>query len=327
MSVLTAGLLVLATATQVQFRPLDAELKAYTYPYPVQFYRIKSQRQDLRMAYMDVKATSPNGKTVVLLHGKNFGGSYWQRTIADLSKAGYRVIAPDQIGFGKSSKPDRYQFSFHTMATHTSELLISLGVTRYMVVGHSMGGMLATRLTLMFPQAVAKLALVNPIGLEDYRSRVPYRTVDQIYAQELKANEQSIRDYQRQAYFAGNWKPEYDKLIEVAVGWTLHKDYPKIAWNSALTSDMIYTQPVVQEFPNLKAPTLLIVGTRDRTAIGKDRVPKEQQEELGRYEKLGKVTASTIPGSKLVEIEGVGHMPQVEAYDRYLAALSDFLGS
>jgi len=52
------------------------------------------------MAYVDVLSPNPNGKTVVLLHGKNFNIAYWEQTIKELSKQGFRVIAPDQIGFG-----------------------------------------------------------------------------------------------------------------------------------------------------------------------------------------------------------------------------------
>ncbi len=68
------------------------------------------------MAYMDVTAKNPNSKTVVLLHGKNFNGAYWKTTIEALTKEGYRVIVPDQIGFGKSSKPVGYQFTFQQLA-------------------------------------------------------------------------------------------------------------------------------------------------------------------------------------------------------------------
>ena len=59
--------------------------------------------QPLRMASMDVApAATPNGKTVVLLHGKSFSGDYSVHTIATLTGQGYRVIAPDQIGFWQS---------------------------------------------------------------------------------------------------------------------------------------------------------------------------------------------------------------------------------
>lgn len=319
------ALTALSAGASAQFVPLDPELKDFAYPFPVAFHEVKDQRQTLKMAYMDVKPAQPNGRTVVLLHGKNFSGYYWERTIRDLSAQGYRVVAPDQIGFGKSSKPQAFQFSFAAFARYTNDLTKELGIDRYDVVGHSMGGMIAARLTLTYPERVNKLILVNPIGLENYQTLIPYRTVDELYAGELKANEQSLRAYQQNVYFDGKWKPEYDALLKTLVGWTLHPDYPQVAWNAALTSDMIYTQPVVVDFPKIKTPTLLIIGTRDRTAPGKDRVSPEAQKALGRYDLLGKATAKAIRGSRLVEIPGVGHMPQVEAYDTYWRALSEFL--
>lgn len=126
-------------------------------------------------------------------------------------------------------------------------------------------------------------------------------------------------------YYDNKWKPEYDRWLTMLAGWTLHEDYPIIAWNSALTSDMIITQPVVYEFKNVKVPTLLIIGTRDRTAIGKDRAPKEYQSKMGLYNELGKKTHRQIKNSKLVELENIGHMPHIEAFDKFFSALSKFL--
>lgn len=253
---------------------LDPELTTYPYPYPVRFHEAETQGQRLRMAYMDVAAERPNGRTVVLLHGKNFSGAYWASTIKALATEGYRVVAPDQIGFGKSSKPASYQFTFHTLAANTRSLLDALGVRRFSLVGHSMGGMLAARMALMYPERVERLALVNPIGLEDWKLVAPYRTVEESFAQELRATPESIREYQRLNYFGGEWKPEYDALTEILAGWTRHPEYRRVAWNAALTSDMIFTQPVLYEFGRLRTPTLLVIGQRDRTAVGKDRVPK-----------------------------------------------------
>ncbi|HEX3757415.1 MAG TPA: alpha/beta hydrolase [Kofleriaceae bacterium] len=303
----------------------DAELSAYPYPYPVRFLELASQQETVKMAYMDVAAPQPNGHTVLLLHGKNFPASYWAPTIRFLLARGYRVIAPDQIGFGKSSKPARYQYSFHQLASNTRAVLDAIGVAKVSVVGHSMGGMLATRFALMFPDRVEKLALVNPIGLEDWKTVVPYRTIDQWFEQEKKATPESVRSYQRNSYYGGTWKPEYEPLIETSIGVLSHPDYPKIAWASALTYDMIFTQPVVYEFPNLKVPTLLIIGQRDRTALGKAGLPKEIAATLGDYPALGKRTAAAIPGAKLVEIPGVGHLPMVEAFEAYSQALAQFL--
>jgi pimeloyl-ACP methyl ester carboxylesterase len=84
---------------------MDIMLNNYEYPYEVHYFNLNVQQQDLKMAYMDVIPENSNGKNIVLLHGKNFNGAYWRTTIERLSKEGFRVIVPDQVGFGKSSKP------------------------------------------------------------------------------------------------------------------------------------------------------------------------------------------------------------------------------
>lgn len=303
----------------------DAELTSFAYPYKVQIYQLESQNQKLKMAYMDVAAPKANGHTVVLLHGKNFSGFYWESTIKFLVELGFRVIVPDQIGFGKSSKPAAYQFTFHTLSLNTKKLLDQLQIKNAVVIGHSMGGMLASRFTLMYPAFVEKLVLVNPIGLEDWRLQAPYPGIDEIYKAELKATPDSIREYQKQAYYAGEWKPDYEKLIVAQSGWTKHADFQRVAWNSALTAEMIYTQPVIYEFSKIKAKTLLIIGQRDRTAVGKQWASADIAKKMGDYPKLGMKVRRLLAHSRLVEFPGVGHMPQVEAYERYKKSITKFL--
>jgi pimeloyl-ACP methyl ester carboxylesterase len=303
----------------------DAVLSGASYPFPVRYLELQTQRQQLQMAYMDVQPERPNGRSVVLLHGKNFSGFYWEPTMRRLLDQGYRVVVPDQIGFGKSSKPQAYQFSFQALAENTRALLTKLGIEQVVVVGHSMGGMLAVRFALLYPTLTDKLVLVSPIGLEDWKRSVRARSVNEWYAEELKATPDSIRAYQKQAYYAGEWRPEYEPLLEFSAGMTQHPDYPKVAWCSALTYDMIFSQPVVYELGDLKPATLLIIGLRDRTAIGRAWAPKETAEKLGNYRELGKQAAAAIAGAQLVELEGVGHLPQVEAFDAYSQALLAFL--
>lgn len=316
---------IFSFTVMAKFVPLDPELTNYKYPFPVSFYSVNYGGEKYRMAYMDLKPKIKNGMTVVLLHGKNFSGSYWEKTAKDLSEAGYRVIMPDQIGFGKSSKPENFPFTFQYLSQLTQELINELQVKNYLLVGHSMGGMLATRMALMYPQKVKKLVLVNPIGLEDWKIKVPYHNVMTNYAAELKNNEASIRKYQQTVYFDGKWKPEYDKNIEILTGWTLHPEYKRVAWNAALTTDMVFTQPVIYEMNLLKMPTLLLLGTRDRTAVGKGWATPKVQKELGRYDLLGKEVIKMIPQGKLVEMPGIGHMPQVEDYETYISHLKDFI--
>ncbi|MFG0244952.1 MAG: alpha/beta fold hydrolase [Phycisphaerales bacterium JB052] len=314
-----------ASDTALQPDRYDARLTGVTYPFPVKAYRFESQQQPLEMAYMDLRPDQPNGQAVLLLHGKNFSGSSWERTAKDLLADGYRVIIPDQIGFGKSSKPEHYQFSFSALATNTNNLLDEIGADKITVVGHSMGGMVASRFTLMFPERTEKLILVNPIGLEDWQHVVPYLTIDQWYANELKKTPDGVRNYMRASYYDGNWAPEYEELAKLQMNWTQSPDKERLAWVSALTYDMIFTQPVIHDFDQIRVPTLLIIGTRDRTALGKNLVSPEARATLGRYERLGKNAQSLIPNAQLVELDGIGHIPQVEAYDAYISAMRRFL--
>lgn len=296
----------------------DAELNGYDYPFEVKTFKFEAQGENLSMAYMDVAPTShANGKTVVLFHGKNFGGFYFERIAKDLSAKGYRILIPDQIGFGKSSKPEHFQYSFAQLARSTHDLLESIGIKEFTLVGHSMGGMLATRYTLLYPESVKKFILINPIGLEDYRMLTGYKTVDEQFQNEFKANEESIKKYQNESYYDGKWKPAYDALIVPAVGWTKGPDRQRLAYTAALTSDMVYNQPVVHEFKNIKTATVIIIGQRDRTAIGKAWASAENQKKMGDYPKLGRATAKAIPKSKLVELPGLGHVPFIEDYERF----------
>jgi pimeloyl-ACP methyl ester carboxylesterase len=261
----------------------------------------------------------------LLLHGKNFNISYWEQTIKELTKNGFRVIAADQIGFGKSTKPANYQYSFQQLAFNTKSILDSLKINKIIVLGHSMGGMLATRFALSYPEMTEKLILENPIGLEDYKVLTSYQTIDANFQNELKNTVETYRNYQLNFYYDHKWKPQYDPWLNLLAGWTLHKDYPIIAWNAALTTDMIFTQPVVYEFKNIKCPTLIIIGTRDRTAIGKERAPRDIQSKMGLYNELGKKTQRAIPNSTLVELDNIGHLPHIESFERFIKPLLEFL--
>ena len=128
-----------AMPTYAAAEPLGASMEGWAYPYPVQMFQFELEGRLVRMAYMDVKPAQPNGRTVVLFHGKNFGGDYWAGTIRALSDKGYRVIAPDQIGFGRSSKPE-IRYSFAMLSDNTLRLLDHLKVARVAVVADSMGG-------------------------------------------------------------------------------------------------------------------------------------------------------------------------------------------
>ncbi|MGB6450074.1 MAG: alpha/beta hydrolase [Steroidobacteraceae bacterium] len=302
-------------------------LEGFAYPYAVQVYRFRTQAQAYAMAYMDVAPDASShgpgaGRTVVLLHGLNFCGATWAATVAKLHGAGFRVVVPEQLGFCKSSKPVNYQYSFQQLAMNTRLLLDSIKAGRIILVGHSMGGMLAARYALMFPQDVTELVLVDPLGLEDWKAEgVLYLAVDERYALELENTAPRIERYELTDYYGGHWKPSYDIWVKLLASLYTGGGRERYAWNQALISDMIFTQPVLYELDRLAMPTVILVGTLDRAEPFRDTARPEVAARLGDYPDLARRAARRIPSSRVIELEGVGHVPQIEAPDRFNEAL------
>ena len=294
----------------------DAQLTGMPYPFEVSEFSLSSQGSDLTMSYMYLPPED-DFPVVTLFHGKNFNGAYWQTTASWLHDQGYGVLIPDQVGFGKSSKPTDYQYSFAALANNTKALMDKLNINKTVVVGHSMGGMLASRFSLMFKKTAQRLVLVNPIGLENYLVYEEYRDVNNFYRSELKKMPEDILSYQKKNYYNGRWNKRFAKHAEFLIGWVQGPDWPILAKVSALTYDMILTQPVIEDFKYLDMPVTLIIGTRDRTAPGRDLKKPGVNRELGRYDKLGEEVKERNPDITVVELKDLGHLPHIEDFDRF----------
>jgi len=303
-----------ALKAPTDLQPGSITYEGIAYPYPVSYLPLTLYGQDVRMAYMDVPPSAqPNGRTVVLLHGMNFGGFYWGETIDVLRKQGFRVVVPDQIGFGRSSKPI-IPYNFHDMARNTRTLLQTLGVTRAAIVGHSMGGMLAARFTASYPDVAERAVLYNPIGLTDARWERPWRTADEAYkATMAQSHDQLWQAFYSniQRYFPGAWKPEYEKYVRILYAPTLSGDWPRLAMVRSIYQQITYLDPVVDDWAHIKVKTLVLGGDKD----GEN------------FPALAKHIADTIPGGELVLLPGLGHVPHIQAPDVFYKALLKFLMS
>jgi pimeloyl-ACP methyl ester carboxylesterase len=300
------------------------QAQSIDYPDTVKYIQLTIEHQQVEMAYMDVAAKQPNGQTILLLHGKNFNGYYWKNLISFLTANGYRVIVPDQVGWGRSGKPNIH-YSFHLLAANTKQLLDSLHVSQTHVIGHSMGGMLAARFGLMYPERINKLIFEDPIGLEDYKTFVPYQPVEKQYEKELKATYESYKKYQESYYPV--WKPEYEEYVSAQAEALTKPDFQQTAWANALTYQMIYEQPVVYEFKNIRLPVLIVIGDQDRTILGKNLLDKKVAAAHGRYPVLGKRMNEQIKNSILMEMKGVGHIPHIQVPQLFQRELLRFLRS
>ena len=307
-----------AVSTPTDIKPGSISCEECPYPHASKYLDIQVYSQDARIAYMDVPAAgAANGHTVLLLHGNNFGGFYFTAVIDVLSKAGFRVIVPDQIGYGRSSKLVA-PYNLSSQARNTYLVLQAEKIERVMVVGHSMGGMLAARIATQYPRAVERLVLYNPIGLTDGRFDRPMPPIDELYRQTLKADYQTIRASLGR-YVVHNpqaWNPEFEACVRIRYAWTLGAEWPRLAMVQALVSQMLYADPVVYDWAHIQVPTLAFGGAED-ALLGPAARFREQMHTLAR----------TIPhgNGRVLLLPGLGHVPHLEAPRTTLPPLVAFL--
>ena len=306
--------------------PYGIDLEGFPYPYPVNLLPVVNDGEALRMAYMDVPAAQPNGRTVVLLHGRNFPSSYWAPVIKTLTDAGYRVVVPDQIGFGKSSKPEG-ELHFDTLARNTIALLDHLGIAKADIVAHSLGGMLAVRIARAYPNRVAHLLLTAPIGLEDYRLYVPPAPTEKIMENEDKLTADGYRKQLETNYSLKLPPEQVTPFIDARFNIKGSAEYPR--WLRAFVSSaqMIYREPVVHEIPLITQPTLFIMGADDHNAPGRPNAPEALRPKMGQNAELAKALAAKMPDARVEVIENTGHLAFLEARQKFDALMLAFLAS
>jgi pimeloyl-ACP methyl ester carboxylesterase len=305
--------------------PVGIALENWPYPYPVAYIDLVVRGQNLRQAYMDVAPTAKsNGRTALLFHGRNFPSSYWQDVIAGLSADGYRVIATDQIGFGKSAKPD-IPANLDQFARNSLQLLDHLQIDKVDLIAHSMGGMVAVRFVRTYPEKVRRLVLESPIGLEDYRFTVPPVTDQFLYDREYNLSAGDYRKFLKVGYSLDLPDSAVDEFVALRERLKLSGEYPRWVTSFISSYQMIHDQPVVHEYPLVATPTLFLMGANDHNAPGKPYTTPELGKKMGFNADNAKAIAQTMPNAKVVALEGVGHIPHVERLQEFMREVEAFL--
>ena len=305
--------------------PYGIALEGFAYPYPVHLLPLTNDGEQLSMAYMDVPPAQPNGRTVVLLHGRNFPSSYWAPVIKMLSEAGFRVVVPDQIGFGKSSKPTG-ELHFDNLARNTIALLDHLKIDKAEFIAHSLGGMLGVRIARAYPDRVAHLVLTAPIGLEDYRLYVPPTPTEKIIQTEDKLTADGYRKQLQTNYAIKLPAEAITPFIDARFNIKGSPDYPR--WLRAFVSSgqMIYREPVAHEIALITEPTLFIMGADDHNAPGRPNAPEALRAKMGENAELAKALAAQMPNARAEVIPDTGHLVFLEAPEKYRELVLGFLG-
>src|ERR1700732_4370283 len=304
--------------------PYGIGLEGFAYPYPVSMLPLVNDGEQLRMAYMDVVPAQPNGRVVVLLHGRNFPSSYWAPVIKTLNDAGFRVVVPDQIGFGKSSKPIA-ELHFDTLARNTIALLDHLQIARADIVAHSLGGMLGVRTARAYPDRINHLVLAAPIGLEDYRMYVPPTPTEKILENEDKLTADGYRKQLENNYSPKIPPDQITPFIDARFNIKGSSEYPR--WLRAFVSSaqMIYREPVGHEIPLIALPTLFIMGADDHNAPGKPNAPEAVRPKMGRNALLARALAAEKPNASAEVIQNAGHLVFLDAPAKFNELMLAFL--
>ena len=253
----------------------------------------------LTIHYSDL---NPNGIPVVLLlHGLGATGDSWQLQFPALIDAGYRVLAPDMRGFGKSTYPGGVNNSL-VMAKDMVALMDNLVIRSAHIIGISMGGTVALQMILNQPSRVDTLVLTNTFA----KLRPRKLSLWFFYAVRLALIH--IFGITKQADFvASRLFPEPDKayLGKVFKDQVIQSNLA--GYRSTMRSYAKFD--LSEQIESIRVPTLIITGERDTI------VPPEMQIDL----------ANQIPNAKHTFIPNAGHAVCVEKPDEYNRVILDFL--
>jgi pimeloyl-ACP methyl ester carboxylesterase len=270
-----------------------------------------------RIAYVEL---NPEGsRTLLFIHGLGSYLKFWRYQLDAFAAQGYRVVALDLPGYGKSEKPATFPYTMEAMADAVHELAESLGVQRPVLVGHSMGGQTALSYAIRYPEALGALVLTSPAGFEKFTPREKAWFL-RVFSTTLvkSAPEAAIWGSVRQNNFE-NWRDELEWLIEERVRLTRTPAFDSYAYAQVRSVDgLVHDDFVRDSLSRITVPTAILFG-------GDDRLIPNPFLHGGKARDVMAYGHANIKGSTLVELEGCGHSVQLDCPEAYNAALQRFL--
>jgi 3-oxoadipate enol-lactonase len=254
----------------------------------------------LTIHYVD---DNPTGNPpLLLIHGLGVTGESWGFQLPALIEAGYRAIAPDLRGFGKSSYPGG-ENQIEVLAMDMALLLERLKAAPAYIVGTSLGGTVALQLAIGYPQLVKKLVLIN-----SFAHLRPRRLVSWMYFITRGAIISTLGMTTQGEFIARRMFPGDDQAwLRQQFLWQLAQS-DRSAYRRTIRSILRFN--VIDRLGEIQAPTLVLTGDRDET------VPVEVQQRLARR----------IPGARHVLIPNGRHAMMVVETEEVNRELIEFLG-
>ncbi len=263
---------------------------------------------------------NPNGeRTLLFVHGLGSYLKFWRYQLDDFAAQGYRVLAIDMLGYGKSDKPATFPYTMEAMGDVVREFIKLLDAERVTLVGHSMGGQTALSFAIRYPEELEALVLTAPAGFEKFsvREKAWFKKVFSV-ALIKSSNEGAIWNSIRRNNFY-RWKSDYEWLIEERVRVIKDPAFERYAYaNVRSVQGLVHTDFVRANLHRIKVPTLIVHGDMDRL-IPNPFMHGDRTVNIMRYGK------KRIKGSKLVTLEGCGHTIQIDCHEDYNEAVKVFL--
>lgn len=268
-----------------------------------------------------VELNPGGGPTMVFIHGLGSYLKFWRYTLDHYAKQGYRVIALDMVGYGKSDKPSDFPYTMEAMADVVRALVQHLGVEKPILVGHSMGGQTALSYAIRYPEQLSALVLAAPAGFEDFPERE-----EQWYRQAVRtafvrgADEDAIWGSVRHANF-NRWEDDYAWLVEERVRVRTTPEFASYAYANVRSIQGLADNDFVRDnLSHVKAPTLIVHGDRDRL------IPSPFFNG-GFTRGVMAYGAEQIGDATLETLSGCGHTVQIDCHVEFNAAVDGWLAT
>lgn len=314
-----------ATESAISFQDFDYSSEGSKQPWPVKRLPLPRTAEQYGMptvpevAYVDMPASAPDAKTVVFIHGLGSYLKFWRSQLDAFNQQGYRVIAVDLPGYGKSDKPGTFPYTMEAMADVVRELVDTLHVEKPILAGHSMGGQTSLSYAIRYPDALSGLVLVSPAGFEKF-SWKEKAWFERVMSTDLikGSPESAIWGSVRQGNFM-HWRPGLDWLVEERVRVAKSPEFDAYAYANVRTVKGLSHDDFVRDnLQHITVPTLIVYGTDDRL-IPNPFLHGGETRDIMEY------GASRIPGAKLVPLKGCGHTLQLDCPEQFNAAALPFV--
>lgn len=271
------------------------------------------------VAYVELNPTGE--RTLLFLHGLGSYLKFWRYQLDAAAAQGYRVLAFDQLGYGKSDKPAEFPYSMDAMAEVVDEFMEKTGTPSAVLVGNSMGGEVSMATALQFPQRVEAMVLVSPAGFEKFSRREKEWFVHAFSAAFVKsATEYGVWGSVRGANFS-RWQKDYEWLIEERVRLVKAKQFDPYAYAQVRSVDGLAHNDFVRDsLGKIETPTLIVFGQEDRLIPNAYLHGGWARTEMS-------WGAKQIKGSQLVGLDHCGHLLQMDCHDELNPKMFEFIAA